>query len=310
MSTSSARNPQGGVPPDGNGGAAGEGPPLGGAPCTWNSSITRVRPFFRALFANDPTGQGWLPKLLRCATENQQYAAEIAAMPGQIFPEMLLPRAYRDDCWRNARGIEAIELEACFESSKLPPERLLLWLINHPEGLDHAALPAGAVGEAAHWRGLLLGQDATGIETAKAEARRKLNQSGVSGAIGWWWAFEGPTEVDCCLETERLVVFFEGKRLENLSPRTRWMPIRNQLWRNLDAAANAAATMGKRYAVMLLAETCETVCGFDASLPHIGQEERDFLRGHYLGCVTWQEACQATGVGYDDLPETIGQAVP
>jgi hypothetical protein len=39
----------------------------------------------------------------------------------------------------------------------------------------------------------------------------------------------GHTEVDCWLETERLLLFVEGKRSESLSASTHWYPKRNQL---------------------------------------------------------------------------------
>jgi len=305
MSGSNPGSPTGGATPPGNGGARGTPGPANQPPCYRNSSITRVRPFFRNLFNRDPTGRRWLPRLLRCATENRDYAKELALRPGRLLPELLLPRPYRDDCWEHH-----IDLENCFESPKLPPQRLLLWLINHPDALDRAGLGAAQGANTAHWRGLLLGQDAGGVQNAQEEARRRLNCSGCRGSMGWWWAFEGETVVDCYLETDRLIMFFEGKRLEQLSTRTTWMAIRNQLWRNLDAAANFAAATGKRYAVMLLAETCEPVGDFDASLPHLSPEERRFLQGHYLGCVTWPQACQATGIGYNQLHDTIEQAEP
>jgi hypothetical protein len=300
-----------GIPPSelataGNDGAGGASHVGRVRPCSWNSSITRVRPFFRALFAADPTGRRWLPKLLSCATENQSYAAELAQMPGRLCPELLVTRSYPDDCWEHH-----IDLETSFESPKLPPERLLLWLINHPTVLDSAGLQATRGVEALHWRRLLLGQDRVAVQNAQVEARRRLNLSGVRGSMGQWWAFEGETVVDCFLETERMVVVFEGKRLEQLSNRTRWMAIRNQLWRSLDAAANVAAATGKRYAVMLLAEACEPVGFFEESMPHLDLEnDTSFLRGHYLGCVTWLQACRSTGINYNDLPKTIEDAEP
>jgi hypothetical protein len=35
-----------------------------------------------------------------------------------------------------------------------------------------------------------------------------------------WWAFEGFTSVDCCLESESALLFIEGKRTERLSKAT------------------------------------------------------------------------------------------
>ena len=108
-----------------------------------------------------------------------------------------------------------------------------------------------------------------------------------------------------------MILFVEGKRTEGLSPSTEWFPNRNQLWRNLDILSTVAAATGKRYGLLLLAEECRPVADFDESLPHLAPYERDFLRPHYLGCLTWRQACKATGViDYEDLPKTIDDAEP
>jgi hypothetical protein len=62
----------------------------------------------------------------------------------------------------------------------------------------------------------------------------ELERLGPKGSARKWWAFEGITKVDCWLETDRLVLFVEGKRTETLSKFTAWFPARDQLTRNLD----------------------------------------------------------------------------
>ena len=39
---------------------------------------------------------------------------------------------------------------------------------------------------------------------------RSLNRNGPEKSAGQWWAFEGFTEVDCCLQTDKLVLLIEG----------------------------------------------------------------------------------------------------
>jgi hypothetical protein len=253
----------------------------------------------------DPTGQTWLPNLLRRATENTDYAEALARRPGTLFPLLLATRPYHDDCWGRQ-----VDLEECFESPKTPSERLLLWVVNHPNALNGPIPGPADAGETAEWRRSLLGVGPHPIDDAQMEARRRLTECGANGSMGWWWAFEGKTVVDCYLETDRLILLFEGKRNEPISTRTEWMRVRNQVWRNLDVAANQATGSGKRYAVMLLGETCEPVYGFDESLPHLSADERQFLRGHFLGCVKWQDACAATGIDFGTLPDNIGEAQP
>jgi hypothetical protein len=132
-----------------------------------------------------------------------------------------------------------------------------------------------------------------------------------SGCARQWWAFEGFTNVDCRLETESLVLFIEGKRKEDISSAINWYPDRNQLVRNLEAAADEAGRIGKDYAVLLCAERCLPLSEADLnkSLPHLSEERRRELRAHFLGCVTWSELRQTLCPDLA-LPNTVGEAVP
>ena len=85
-----------------------------------------------------------------------------------------------------------------------------------------------------------------------AAALTELDQLGPSGSRRKWWAFEGFTEVDCWLETEKLVLFVEGKRTEPLSSSTHWFEQRSQLVRNLEVAGEIAN--GKSAAVLVVSE--------------------------------------------------------
>jgi hypothetical protein len=125
-----------------------------------------------------------------------------------------------------------------------------------------------------------------------------------------WWAFEGFTEVDCCLETDHLLLFIEDKGNEPVSSPTEWNPYRNQLFRNLEVARDQAS--GKAFAALLIAErgsltvTAEAV---EQGFPHLGAEERRQLMQYYLGCVLWKDVCAAVGIDYATLPNTVTDAV-
>src|SRR4051812_14025626 len=102
--------------------------------------------------------------------------------------------------------------------------------------------------------------------------------------------------IDCVLMIETLIVTFEGKCTEPLSPATDWYPKRSQLVRNLEAAKQLAKE--RAWASLPLSEQ-PVPEGTDAALesalpesaPHLAGNERDELRAHYLGNLTWRDAC-------------------
>ena len=67
-----------------------------------------------------------------------------------------------------------------------------------------------------------------------AEGLVLLQERRAAGSMMKWWAFEGFTEVDCCLETDHLVLFIESKRNELLAESTDWFVGQNQLVCNLE----------------------------------------------------------------------------
>lgn len=56
----------------------------------------------------------------------------------------------------------------------------------------------------------------------QAAALAELERHGPERSRWKWWAFEGYTEADCWLKTERLLLFVDGRRTEPLSPSTDW----------------------------------------------------------------------------------------
>jgi hypothetical protein len=256
-----------------------------------------VRPFFKTLFARDPGGSSWLPKLLALAPNRDLFAGtDLLSSPGLL-------------CKTNLDK----------EPRLLPPEPFLRWLIQNP---DKMTWPKGKsfAREKQRWREKLMGirdlsteppDRHTGIRKAdREEAIRKalteLAAGGTAGADRKWWAFEGRTSVDCLLATDRLRIYVEGKRTDILSPSIDWYSRRNQLMRNLESAREDAH--GTPFACLVIAEEeLGTIPGsvIQNSLPHLSEIERCDLLRHFLGSITWREACAATGVAGNELPPTI-----
>jgi hypothetical protein len=186
-----------------------------------------VRPVFRALIERDPNRQSWLPALLEVCPEAARVPVGVRADPGRLLPELLVKR----------RPYGSLELERCFEPSVPPPEPFLGWLIDNPEQLIWPRNP-GKTAETLRWRQALYGDEPQLRKEARDEARRLLAKLGALGSRWQWWAFEGFTEVDCWLETERTVLVIEGKRTELLSAATAWYPARNRLVRNLEVVGH------------------------------------------------------------------------
>lgn len=261
------------------------------------------------LIRKDKSGQSWLPRVLRLASINRRLAESMAADTGTLAPAVTGVRDYRDRVLADY-GKETAKLPNCFEYRIPPPTAFLRWLIEHPDRM-HWCMEKGTSPETVDRRRRLFDQrDDTARREAIKEALGELARLKNTGSARQWWAFEGFTEVDCCLETKRILLFIEGKRTESLSTSTRWYPGRNQLVRNLEAAQEAAGT--KQFAVMTISE--EPIEQLDAaaveqSLPHLSPREREELMCHDLGNTTWRELCQATGLDFEELPSTTKEAV-
>jgi hypothetical protein len=206
-------------------------------------------------------------------------------------------------------GVPHIDLECCFEHPFDPPPRFLEYLIRH---LAHAPKNyGGRRGDSLRFTRALLGKN--GPERAadvRKQALEELSRLGAQGSQRKWWAFEGFTEVDCCLECPDLLLFIEGKRKERPSPATVWYPRRHQVVRNLEVAQAHAGT--REYAVLVVAEQPPEPLTEDTvgdSLPHFSAEERDELLRHYLGAITWSDLCRAVGIDFSTLPEDTEIAV-
>jgi hypothetical protein len=143
-------------------------------------------------------------------------------------------------------------------------------------------------------------------KSAIAEGLKNLDQFGPDGSRKRWWAFEGFTAVDCYLSTNKLKIYIEGKFTDILSSSTDWYPTRNQLMRNLESAQ--ADAKGSPFVCLLITEDEPfgmSKTKIESSLPHLSDFQRQELMGHFLGAITWRQACEATGVDHSSLPSTV-----
>jgi hypothetical protein len=265
-----------------------------------NSSLTRVRPFFQALLASDATGESWLPKLLSVSPHANRLPETVRSRPGRLLPTTTSRRRYMD------KILGGIELETAFEYNVDPPASFMEYLLAHPTALRWPTTGGKRKSygpETQRRREALVDGPDDARAAAMTEGLALLQQYGASGSKMKWWAFEGFTEVDCCLETDRLVLFVEGKRNELLSDSTDWFVGRNQLVRNLEVLLDVAR--GRACALLVASEhpfDDPPRSIYDRGLPHLAAADRERVRDRYLGQATWRALCEATGVSFASLP--------
>lgn len=278
-----------------------------------NSSVTRVWPVFDHLLGRDATGRSWLPELLRLGQPSDAMGEQWKEWPGELVSEAskfgrAIPGNLRGILGRD--GCARLKsLRGAFEAEFAPPAKFLRWMIENPHRLTWPKDRGkeSAFGEPTQsLRKILLNGDGE----VRAQALQSLEQAGGAGSRRMWWAFEGWTSVDCWLETDRVIVFIEGKRTEPISNATDWFPVRNQVARNLEVAAEVSRDRGKDFAVIVCAEqpVSLTRAAFDESMPHLDITERENLFCHYLGSITWRQIrdilCPTV-----ELPENVESAI-
>jgi len=273
----------------------------------YNSSLTRVYPLLGQLINRDPTGQSWLPGILKRAAASAPYAVPLPQTIGSLLPEVVTKRTIGGNILKY-HGVDSIDLPSCFEKSLPPSYGFLRWLIEHPENMEWPDKGKARFSQRAQSkREDLLGWHGGDRQAvAQQNALDELDTKGAARAHGKWWSFEGTTSVDCFLETENLILLIEGKRTESLSSSVNWYPGRNQLVRNLDVAQELAGD--KAFAVMVMAEEDIDPISqdiIDTSLPHLHPDERRQLMQHYLGCLTWRQICSVVDIPFESLPDTV-----
>lgn len=241
-----------------------------------DSSRTRVVPVFDRLYQSDPTGESWLPGLLRLPEGGNG----LSLSPGCRL-------AIREHGWgRNEKPLE-------------PPVALLSWLIRNPREPQSGELSADPTKQAKRrdWLG-----------GSSERIREGLNLLRNNPANTDWHIFEGPSYPDAYIETDDLVVVVEGKRTErHPTTSTKWMKGRHQMLRHIDCAWEQR---GRKQVVGLfvvegnarssevspewLEFSASTISpdAVSSSLPHRGPEEQRAIASCFIGATTWRRICQ------------------
>ena len=251
----------------------------------FDSSKTRVAPFFNALVEKDPSGRSWLSRLVSLPEHGSSTAASVS---GELV----------DSAWgENERALPA-------------PPSLLAWLVRNlkcPSSMKEERIRSER-------RDLIRG-DQTRIE----EGLGLLEDEPRNRA---WYVLEGPSYPDAYLATYDAIVVIEGKRTEaGPTNSTTWMPVRSQMLRHLDAAFDLAGPRAL-YGFFMVEGPAdgsipevwrEAVRGtldpelIEKSLPHRSREERALIRDAFLGVTTWQRACRELGVPAGSLPDEVAR---
>ena len=252
----------------------------------YDSSKTRVVPFFDRLRAADETAQSWLPLLLGLPS-----CGSGARTPSRCGP-------LRDWGWG--------DLERALD----PPVSLLSWLIRNLE-------PPTTPDRSSAWprRQRLIAREPAHIGDALQALRSDSSARD-------WYLLEGPSYPDAFLATDDLVVVIEGKRTEaGPTTGTMWMPVRHQILRHLDAALEIRGNRslygffmveGKSDGSLpgVWRDACASTLSEEAlsgSLPHRGPGDQEVIRNAFLGAVSWQAACDVLGVPHQSLPNTVSR---
>lgn len=281
-----------------------------------DSSKTRVMPFFTYLFEHYGIGHSWIPTLLGMATKNQDLANMMTAMNCSISTDKRKQTTTKQvDSQQNRKN--------CFEYSIAPSVAFLKWLILNPGKLTWPKTkgvekvfnnlrtqkmrtslihPANdnereVVQQYALNQLMLISNRGIVVKTSKDKAEA-------------WVKFEGYTRLDCLLETADYVLAIEGKRNEGVSRSIHWYPQRNQIVRNLEVLREYAGT--KQYALILMnKDGTDPIkdADFVLSLPHMSRKAVQEISRHYLGSISWREACEVLNVPYSNLPDTICDAI-
>lgn len=242
-----------------------------------DSSKTRVASFFDHLFARDPTGESWLPRLLTLPAGG-------SAPPGPASLGPLIEHAW----WPEERTLD-------------PPPSLLSWQVRNlkcPSAMKQGDARCGLpdlVRDA---------PDPVGGELHPGETEPDARE---------WSVMEGPGHPHAYVATSDAVAVVEGEasELDGAGSGTE-PPIHHRILQHLDAALGPAgprslwgflmvegADDGSVPRVWL--DACAAALDPDVlkrSLPHRSSVEREFIAGCFLGAVTWRRACEVLGVPF------------
>lgn len=254
----------------------------------YNSSKTRVEPFFDWIFDQDPTGSSWLQPLIR-------------------LPE--LPDHHREAPKIQEHTLESGRAWGNDEHPLPAPLSLLEWLICNLQRPDKASA-LGSDHDTREMREALLRHDPEAVKKALESVRDNRSERA-------WYIFEGNSKPDALLQTPDAIIVIEGKRTEaGPTTYTTWMSVRHQMLRHIDAAWDDRGQRNVFGFFMVEAEPGSdqvpqkwldaarntiSKTAVDESLPHRSPSEREDITKAFLGVTTWQLACKAMNIPVEVL---------
>jgi len=257
----------------------------------YNSSKTRVYPAFSCLVRNNLV-EKFLERIGEFLVGDEA--------PKKSLPPFSSIKNIRFEGYTNKNGEKG-------ECGFGPNQDFLRWLLscNDANFARMRKKPADCKrpddsSSADDWRSWLLSPD-------KRQRAYALNNADEPKAgLKKWFVLESPSRPDVVIETDSFVLVIEGKRTEpGITDHTTWMKHRDQMIRHMDGAYDYAKEKGRevyglyivddpgkykfeRYAGGPYRRGSSKSC-WEESLPHRSQDERKYLKEHFLGYILWTD---------------------
>lgn len=252
----------------------------------FDSSVSRVAPVFNRLIEKGKVNKNWLKTLLELPVTDE----------GRTMSSTLNFKVTSSAWYPNEKSLD-------------PPLSLLAWLLENLHKHPPNSAYLGSRLETAKKRIRILAGDSSLIEQGKKSlVKQPIRKQ--------WYVFESHSRPDVYIETKKIIVVIEGKRLERApTTRTTWMHVRHQMLRHIDAAYEIAdgkkvfgffiVEGGFKGAVpekwRLFSENTISDEVLEKSLPHRSWMEIASIRESFLGVTTWQKVCKKFDIDWNEI---------
>ena len=252
-----------------------------------------IQTLFNDLIDRRPFGDPWMASLWQAAARTR---------PGTASKQPASLGTLLED---EAPSERAARQGKVFDRALAPSSAFLRWRLEHPDEMtvDDRETFGAKSDDVRAWRQRLFSDSVDEVSAAKSEGLRQLTSRLAQRGRNKWWLFEGFARVDACFVSDTTVLVVERWRDSLTTSSSRWYPDRVQLWRDVEAVREFAAS--RKYGVILAvddeaqgaAALEAAAASMSASFPHLVFEEQEKLERHLLGFVTMAalaELSQAT----------------